>query len=451
MNVRAGLLLATLLGSSPFTTPPLARGDEGWPQFRGPRSAGFLDTADLPESWNATENIVWKTPVPGRGWSSPIVWGDRVFLTSALSVGEEEAAKKGLYLGGDRSKPSGNAHRWMVYCLGLEAGKLLWEREAHAGVPPKPRHIKNSYASETPCTDGKALYAYFGNVGLFAYDLDGKPLWSRSWPAAKVRAGWGTAASPIVHDGRVIIVNDNEEGSFIESLDARTGETVWRRERDEKSNWSTPFLWRTAARTEIVTPGTGKVRAYGLDGALLWELRGMSSITIPTPVGTPDLLYVSSGFVVDPLRPIYAIRPGASGDISLAEGKASNAHIEWSLPEAAPYNPSPLLYRGQLYVLLDRGYLASHDAKTGKRLYDPQRIDPAARAFTASPWAAGGKVFCLSEDGDTFVIEAGTTFRVLGKNGLGEMCLSTPAILPGGLLIRTESSLYRIGTKQSGG
>lgn len=216
--------------------------------------------------------------------------------------------------------------------------------------------------------------------------------------------------------------------------------------RDERSNWSTPLAWKTPDRTEIVTTGTGKVRSYGLDGKLLWELRGMSSITItiPTPMAGHGMVFISSGFVIDPLRPIYAIRPGAMGDISLKDGETGNGSIAWCQKKAAPYNPSPVLYGEQIYVLLDRGLMASYDAKTGKTVYEPQRIAPDAGAFTASPWVCGGKVFCLSEDGDTFVIPAGLSFSVVRKNSLEEMCMATPALAQGSLILRTASALYRI-------
>ena len=422
---------------------------ENWPQFRGPGAAGIAEAAGLPDSWSATENVLWKVPVPGRGWSSPIVWGDRIFLTTAVSEGQEEAAKKGLYFGGDRKTPSANRHRWLVLALDLATGKTVWEREAHTGVPARPRHIKNSNASETPCTDGERVYVQFGGVGLFAYDRDGKPLWSRKWNASRMKADWGSASSPVVHDGKVFVVCDNEESSFIEAVDGKTGETVWKSPREEKSNWSTPFLWKTPERVEVVTTGSRRVRSYGLDGKLLWELKGMSSITIPTPVAGDGMVFISSGYVMDGLKPIYAIRPGASGDVSLKEGETANAAIAWSKKKGAPYNTSPLYYQGQIYVLLDLGYLECYDAKTGKGVYETQRVSPDGGTFTASPWAYGGKVFCLSEDGDTFVLAAGPAFKLLRKNSLGEMCMATPAVAAGSIIIRTESALVRIGAKSN--
>ena len=383
LTIRRLLILICML-AVPAGFP--ANAQENWPQFRGPGSTGQSEATGLPVYWNTSKNIVWRTEIPGRGWSSPVVWGNQIFITTAISEGQEESARKGIYPNvGDRHEPSKNRRRWVVLCYDLDDGDLIWQREVHAGFPDWARHIKNSYASETPCTDGQRIYAYFGNVGMFAFSLDGKPIWSRRWQRRKTRADWGSAASPIVHQGRVYIVNDNEEHSFIEAMDCVTGDTVWKVDRNERSNWSTPLVWENQQRTEIITPGSGKVRSYNLSGSLLWELEGMSSITVPTPLSGHGMVYVSSGFNSSRLRPLYAIRPGASGDISLREGESSNRFIAWSHPKAAAYNPSPVLLGDQIYVLLDRGMLASWSAHTGEEIYPFQRIHPDAYAFTTSP------------------------------------------------------------------
>jgi outer membrane protein assembly factor BamB len=310
--------------------------------------------------------------------------------------------------------------------------------------------LKNTYASETPVVDGERVYAYFGNLGLFAYDLEGKEVWSRRVKARPTRYGWGPASSPALHEGRLYIVDDNEEESAIAAIDARTGEDLWRQKRDERSNWATPLVWVTEGRVEVVTCGSGKVRSYDLDGKVIWELAGMSSIAIPTPVARSGLLYVSSGYVMDRMKPVYAVRPGAKGDISLKDDQAANDAIAWSDRQAGPYNPSPLVYGDHFYVLLDQGFLTCREAKSGKPVYGKQRLEAGAGAFTASPWAYGGKVFCLSEDGDTFVVQAGPEYKLLGKNSLGEMCMATPAIAHGSLFIRTAARLYRIQGKTKG-
>ncbi|NUN95491.1 MAG: PQQ-like beta-propeller repeat protein [Candidatus Omnitrophica bacterium] len=416
---------------------------ENWPQFRGPGSRGWAeDNRSLPEVWSATQNVVWSAEIPGMGWSSPIVWGKRVFVTTVIQEGEVEPPKPGLYLGGERDAPE-SVHHWKVYCLDFDSGKFLWEREAHSGVPQGSRHMKNSYASETPVTDGERVYAYFGNTGLFVYDMEGNPAWSKSWDPVKVKAGWGTAASPVLHGDRLILVNDNDTQSFITALDSKTGKEIWRKDRDEKSNWSTPFIWENEKRTEIVTAGTGLTRSYDLNGELLWSFKGMSKITIPTPFAAFGLLYIASGFILDSHRPVYAIRPGATGDITLPDGAASSEFIAWKDPTLAAYNPSPLVYGDHLYVLYDRGLVACSDARTGEPVHGAERL-ARGNAYTASPWAYNGKVFCLSEDGETHVIEAGKELNILHSNPLNEMCLATPAIASGSLILRTASRVYRI-------
>jgi outer membrane protein assembly factor BamB len=425
-----------------------ATASENWPQFRGPQSLGVADDPSLPDTWSATENVAWKTNIPGTGWSSPVVWGDRIFITSVISSSEGEQPKKGLYFGGERKAPS-DEHRWMVYCVDFKTGKIRWSKEVHKGAPPGSRHLKNSYASETPVTDGERVYAYFGTLGLFCFDMDGKPLWEKKWGPYNTRFGWGTAASPVLHRDRLYVVNDNEDDSFVIALDKKTGEQAWRVAREEKSNWATPYVWENEQRTELVTAGTKKVRSYDLDGKLLWEFTGMSTIAIPTPFSKFGMVYITSGYVGDQHRPVYAIRPGAAGNITLAQGETSSKYVAWYQPQAGPYNPSPIIYGDLYYTLLDRGFFTCHDARTGREIYGKQRMEAGAGAFTSSPWAYNGKIFCLSEDGDTFVIQAGTEYKLLGKNSLNEMCMATPAIARGSLIIRTASKLYRI-TKGAG-
>jgi outer membrane protein assembly factor BamB len=416
-----------------------------WPQFRGPGARGVAASTNLPDHWSATENVAWKTEIPGSGWSSPIVWGNRVFLTTAISTGEAEPPKKGLYIGGERRDAPRPEHQWKLLCLDLSSGKVRWEKVVQEGSPAGPKHVKNTYASETPVTDGERVYVCIGNAGLFCLDLEGKPVWSKPLEPHKIRAGWGTASSPIVHKDRLYLVNDNDEQSYLVALDKRSGKEIWRVDREEKSNWSTPYLWENEQRTEIVTPGTGKVRSYDLDGKLLWSFKGMSSITIATPYADHGLLYVSSGFIMDKSRPLYAIRPGASGDISLEPGETNNSAIAWCLPTAAPYNPSTLVYDKILYVLHDRGVVSAYDARTGATFYDRERL-PEGLHFTASPWAANGRIFCLNEDGVTFMVRAGEHFELLHTNKLAEddMCLATPAVAGDNLLIRTAVRLYCI-------
>jgi outer membrane protein assembly factor BamB len=421
---------------------PAVLAAQNWPQFRGSTGGVGVDHPDLPDSWSTTENVAWVTSIPGIGWSSPIVWGDHVFLTTVINSGQQEPPKPGFYLG---DWPASTApHRWMVYDVDYASGKVRWAQEVGSTPPAKAKHLKNSYASETPVTDGERVYVYFSNLGLFALDFTGKQIWSKPIGPFKTRNNWGSAASPALHDGRVYIVNDNDEQSFLAAYDARTGKEIWRVDRKEGTNWSTPFVWRNELRTEIVTSGSDRVRSYDLSGKLLWEFSGMSTISIPTPFERFGMLYISSGYVADALRPAYAIRPGASGDISLKPGETSNAHIAWSSPTAAPYNPTPIIYGDIYYTLFDRGFFTSHEARTGKEIYPRQRVTSEASGFTSSPWAYNGKIFAMSEEGDVYVIQAGPEFKVVGKNSLSEMTLATPAIARDSLFVRTASKLYRL-------
>jgi outer membrane protein assembly factor BamB len=430
-----------LLAALALLAPPA---DNHWTQFHGGPRASVAEAKTLPVSWDTKKNVVWKADIPGRGWSSPVVWEDHVYLTTVVSDRQLRNPQKGLYINDLQGTTPTGESRWLVLCLDVRTGKTLWQKEVHKGKAPGTIHLKNSYASATPATDGERVYASFGNVGVFCFSRDGKLLWEKRLPPLKTRFGWGPAASPALYKDRLYIVNDNEEKSYLLALDTRTGREVWRVERDEKSNWTTPYVWVNDKRTEIVTAGTKRVRSYSLDGKLLWELSGMSVISIPSPFAAGGLLYVTSGYVLDFFRPLYAIRPGASGDISLKQGEKSNKYIVWCQGLAGPYHPTPIVYGDYIYVLLDRGFLSCYEAKTGKSVYQKQRINPGSSAFTASPWAGSGKIYCLGEDGDTFVIKAGPKFELLGRNSLDEMTLASPALAGGSLYIRTMGKLYRL-------
>lgn len=440
---KFGILVFALLGLSEFV-----EAQSQWSQFRGPGARGVSEGTRLPDRWSATENVVWKRDIPGRGWSSPIVWNDKIFLTTVVNTGTIEEAKKGLYFGGNRPAPD-SIHRWQVICLDLKSGETRWEKQVHEGKPESAIHVKSSFASETPVTDGERVYCCFGSVGIFCFDLDGNQLWHHDLDPLPTRYGWGNAASPVLHQGKLYYCNDNDQESYLLALDAKSGKELWRTPRDEKSNWATPFVWENELRTEIVTPGSGAVRSYDLDGKLLWSLKGMSSITIATPYAANGLLYVTSGYVGDKVRPIYAIKPGASADISLQGDATTNDFIVWSLPQAAPYNPSTLVSGDRLFVLYDRGLVACYNAKTGDEFFSQKRL-PNGRAFTSSPWAMDGKIFCINEDGVTFVLKDSNQFEVLHTNQLSEddMGMATPAIVRDRLLIRTAARIYCIKSSE---
>ena len=456
-RVAAGVLAAGLL---PAAAPDAA--GQHWPRFRGLHAGAVADDPALPDRWSETENVAWKIDVPGLSWSSPIVWGDHVFVTTAVSAADDEVQPiPGLYDPGEHngSVPASGEHRWLVYDVDFETGAVRWVRELHRAAPEITRHLKNSYASETPVTDGERVYVYFGAIGLAAaLDFAGDEVWRRDLGIFNTMQAMATASSPALHDGRLYVLNDNTTRSFLTALDAATGDEAWRVERDEPGHtWSTPFVWENRLRTEIVTAATGKVRSYDLEGGLLWELGGMSLLTTPSPFASRGLVYVSSGYPGGALRPVYAIQPGASGDISIYQEAAGglqegfpgsrtysqDAHVVWAYPLLGTYNTTALVYGGIYYTLLDRGFLLAHDAATGEEIYGRRRLE-IGNGFTASPWGYNGRIFLLSEDGDTFVVRAGGEFEILHKNSLNEMALATPAVARGSVILRTRSKLYRI-------
>ncbi len=427
-----------------------ALAQDNWPQFRGAASRGIGESERLPIVWGPGTNIAWQASIPGRAWSSPIVWGKNVILTTAVSEGAEEAPKQGLYFGGERPATK-NRHRWLALCLDRTSGERRWTTELHAAVPATPIHVKNTYASETPVTDGEHIYVLFGQIGLFCLDFKGQLVWKQEFAPRKTANGWGTSASPVIIDDRVYIVADNEEKSSLAAFDKRSGRELWRVDREEPTNYATPYVWKHSQRTELIVPGRNQVRSYDLTGKVLWQLKGMSTLTIPTPFEADGLLYLAAGYVGDklsPNKPVYAVRPGGEGDLSLAEGTNESRYIAWLQPNAAPYNPSPLVYEGRFYVLWDFGFLNCRDARTGRELYEKQRLRANGTAgFTASPWAYRGHVFCLSEEGDTYVVKAGDSYTLERVNSLGEMCLATPAIAGPQLFIRTLSHVYCLAEK----
>lgn len=452
----AVLLLLAFLGST-----NLRAADPNVPHFLMGRQTSPGDRMHPPEHWSATENVAWKTEIAGLGWSSPIVWNGRIYLTTCINTEPDRKPRKGLYLEDvDATKypREKSVHIWKTLCLDLATGKIVWEQNAAEAVPTKPHHIKNTLASETPTTDGERLYVLFGNLGLFCYSLDGRPLWTVPIPARDTRYGWGTSMSPVVYGDRVYYADDNEEKSSLIALDKRTGKEIWRVSRHEKTNYSTPFIWETPNRTELVISGINWVTSYDLSGKELWKIKGKSILSIPSPFAHDGLLYVTSGHVLWGKHRIYAIRPGAKGDISPPDDekdekpavtpkdpidtKSLDPHIVW-YRKIGPYHPTPLIVGDNLYMLFDRGILMCFDAKTGKLVFNKQRL-AKGNAFTSSPWTYGGKLFCLNEDGVTSVVQTGPEFKSLYTNALAEddMCMATPVIVGDKLLIRTSKRLY---------
>jgi outer membrane protein assembly factor BamB len=421
-----------------------------WPSFRGPQASGIADGQALPVKWNVakSESVRWKWRAPGLAHSSPIVWDQQVIVTSAVSGLGHAAIKPGLYGEGTASDDL-SEHEWNVYSLDKTTGALQWKRTARRAVPRSRRHIKATYANCSPATDGQVVVAHFGAEGLVAFDMTGQPLWDRDLGDLDVGAydapeyEWGPASSPIIHEGRVIVQVDTQGDDYLMACDVRTGDVLWRTDRDELPGWGTPTVVQGPGRDEIITNGSNFIRAYDpTNGKELWRLGGSSKITAPTPIFSDGLIVVCSGR--GPEKPIFAIRPGGSGDLTLKQDESSNSQIAWHLTKRGPYMPTPLAYRGILYVLQNQGILGCYDLKSGSEYYR-QRIPHRGAGFSASPIAADGHVYLPSEDGDVFVIRAGREFEIVETNPLGEILMASPAASQGVLFLRGEQHLVAIG------
>jgi len=440
-------------GARPPARPDPDTAAGSWPSFRGTAAAGTAEKQNLPETWNGKtgENILWRTPIPGLAHSSPVVWGSRIFVTSAISSKPNASFRPGLYGDGDASEDR-SRHRWMIYAIDKQSGKILWERIAHEGEPLEKRHIKSTYASASPATDGRIVVAWFGSQGLHAYDVNGRFLWRVDLGRIDLGAydiptyEWGPASSPIIWNGLVIIQCDTQADSFILALNADTGETVWKTDREEIPSWGTPTVANTPSGPELVTNASNFIRGYDpRTGKELWRIGHSSKITAPTPIFSGELFVVASGRA--PERPIFVVRPGAKGDLTLPAGETSSQAIVWSRVGRGPYMPTPLIYKGLLYVLANNGVFDVYELSTGKEVYR-ERLADIGSGFSASPVAADDKIYLSSEDGEMMVIAAGTTFKQIAKNSMGELLMATPALSEGVMYVRSSASLFAIGRKK---
>jgi outer membrane protein assembly factor BamB len=421
--VAIASLAAISMPAARQAPPPAADGvrmvaDEGegakyWPRWRGPSGQGLGSGNGYPDTWSPTQNVVWKTPVPGSGNSSPIVWGDRIFLTTAYD----------------------NGRRLSVVAFNRANGQRLWEAFAPEGKAGYGNHYKNGYASATPATDGQRVYASFGARGLLAVDLAGKVVWHHD--LGRMDAYHGTAGSPLLYKDRLILYQDQFNDSFIAAFDTRTGRELWRTRRDAQVGWGTPIAVRVGDHDEIIVNSQWTVRAYNPEtGAELWNCRGTTDEVIPTPVVGYGMVFCSSGRA----GPTIAIRPGGKGDVT-------KTHVAWTSPRGSPFVPSPILYGEHLYMVNDMASIVTClDAMTGKVLWQ-SRLGVAQReGFSASPVAVDGKVFFTNDEGETFVLKAGPTFELLRVNKLDEGTLATPALVGGRWYIRTDRNLWAIGS-----
>ncbi|HTY63153.1 MAG TPA: PQQ-binding-like beta-propeller repeat protein [Acidobacteriota bacterium] len=438
-------LCAVGAGDNPATTT-------GWPSFRGWFAGGIADGYSTPVQWNVdqAQNVEWKVPIPGMGHSSPVVFGDRIFITTAVKSEGPQELKVGLY--GDITPVEETAvYSWKVYCLDRKTGQVIWDRTAHTGVPKIKRHPKSTHANPTPATDGKHLVAYFGSEGLYCYDYDGKLLWSKDLGVLESgyyvvpSALWGTGSSPVIYEDAVYLQCDVLKNPFIAAFSLEDGKEIWRTVRNDVPTWSTPTIHKSGDRVYLIVNGCREAAGYDAKtGTRLWYLGENGDIPVPTPVVADDLVYITNAH--GQISPIYAVRLTATGDITLKGLVRVNQHIAWSEARAGAYMQTPIVYGGYLYVCQDSGVLSCYEANTGKRVYQT-RLGSGATGFSASGVAADGKLYYTSEEGDVYVVKAGPPFQLLATNPIGEICMATPAISEGVLYFRTQAHLVAIRQK----
>jgi outer membrane protein assembly factor BamB len=452
--MRRVALLVLCASLAPVLASTSARPGVDWPSFRGIDGAGIGDGRPTPVRWDVPSGaaVMWKTPVPGLGHSSPIVWGNQICVVTATSDGGDDNLKVGLY-GNITPVEDTMAWVWQVVCLDKRNGRVRWTRELHRGVPAIKRHTKATHANTTLATDGAHIAAFLGSEGLHVLDAAGRPRWKQDFGVldsgffAVPAAQWGFGSSPVIAEGRVIVQADVQKGSFLAAFDVGTGKLLWRTPRADVPTWSTPTLFRAAGRSQVIVNGFRHAGGYDLQtGEPLWQLAGNGDIPVPRPVVGNGLIFLTSAHGT--LAPIYAIKPTARGNISLPAGETRSEHIAWSQPRDGAYMQTPLVYGDYLYVCRDNGVLSVYDSRTGARQYQ-QRLAGGQTGFTASAVAANGKLYYTSEDGGVYVIKAGPTFELLGENALGEVTMATPAISEGVIYFRTRRHLIAIGGRGS--
>jgi outer membrane protein assembly factor BamB len=422
---------------------------QGWPSFRGPSASGVVEGHKAPAEWSVSQskNILWKTPVPGLGHSSPIVWEDRIFVTTAIQNQGQSSLKVGMY-GDVKSVTEKEPFSWRLYCIDRKTGDMLWDRECYRGKPKIKRHPKASHANPTPCTNGDCVVAFFGSEGLYCYDAAGKLLWRKDlgvldWgfyrsPAAQ----WAGGCSPVIHDRMVIVQCDVQKDSFIAAFDVKDGALLWKTARDDVPTWSTPTVYAAGQHSQIIVNGFKHIGGYDIGkGTEIWRLSGGGDIPVPTPIVAGGLVYITSAHGGP--SPIYAVRLSARGDVSLKENQTGNEYIAWSYPKGGNYIPTPIVYAGYLYCGSDRGTLSCFESETGKLLYR-ERLSSTGAALSASPVATDGKLYFTAEKGDVYVVQAGPPFKLLAVNQMDETCMATPAISQGILYFRTRHHLVAV-------
>src|SRR6185369_6879674 len=424
---------------------------QNWPSFRGPNASGVAEGTNPPTSWDLekSRNVLWKTDIPGLSHASPIIWGNQIFVITAVSSDAKagfNAKDRGIDLANDDVK-----HTWMIFALDKRNGRVLWTDKPYEGVPRAKRHVKATQANSTPVTDGRYVVALFGSEGLACYDLKGKSLWKQDlgvlnpglWDDKE--SSWGHASSPIIYRDLVFVQADGHKQSFIAAFNLKDGKQAWRVERNEITSWTTPAIYQGKDRVELIANGGRYIRGYDpLTGKELWRFADNDTqVKMQAPQIAHDLIYITGGY--PPGRAMYAFRPCAVGDISLKSGEDKNAFLAWTNSKGSPYTPTPIIYGDLLYVLSDNGVLSAYDAKTGANIYQ-QRLPTS---FSASPVAADGKLYLSSEDGDVFVVKAGRQYELISRNTMNQPLMATPALSNGMLILRGENTIYALGERKS--
>jgi outer membrane protein assembly factor BamB len=447
------LLCLTLAGPAGAQT--------NWPSFRGPDAAGLASGAATATTWNAkkSENIRWTTPIPGLGHASPIIWGDRLFITTAINQSKTALLKVGLY-GEPESAEDNDVQQWKVFCLNKTTGEILWQTTAHEGRPKVRRHPKATHANCTMATDGTNVVAFFGSEGLYCYDLDGHPRWQKDLGILRAspmvyndapdtngeRLEWGFASSPIIYDNRLFVQCDVLTNGFVAAFNMADGQEVWRTRRDDTATWSTPNVCAEGPRPQLVVNGWKHMGGYDLrTGEEIWRMSGGGDCPVPTPVVWHGLIFLMSAH--GPRSPIYAVRTDAVGDVSLRGGAGSNEYVSWSALRGGSYMQTPLIYADNLYSCQNTGVLSCYEASTGKQWYR-ERLGSGGDGFTASPVASEGRLYFTSEQGSVYVVKPGAAFTVLATNELDEICMATPAISADTIFFRTQGHMVAVGAKK---
>jgi len=446
-NLYFAILVLLLLS---FSISAQEKTGVNWPSFRGVNASGIAEGFSTPVSWNLedSKNIKWKVKTLGLGFSSPVIWGDKLFITTAISGLENPELKVGLY-GSIEPVEDDTEHTWKVFCIDKKTGKIIWEKTSFVGVPKVKRHPKSTHANSSAATDGKYVVVFFGSEGLYCYDINGKLIWEKDFGVLDSgffmvkNAQWGFASSPIIHEDKVVVQCDVQENSFIAAFDLKTGKEIWRTSRDEYPGWSTPTILKHWNKTQIVVNGFKHIGGYDFEtGKEIWKMHGGGDIPVPTPVIAHNLIFINSAH--GRMAPIYAIKPGAKGDITL-EDETSNDYIVWSIRRGGAYMQTPVVYGDYLFNLRGNGSLTCFEAKTGEKVYTESvgEMD----SFSASGVGADGKLYFPSEKGNVYVVKAGPEFELLSINEMNDICMASPAISEGVFFVRTHNYLVAVSDK----